>query len=1021
MTEYKILSMKSNDIYERMFFDGNGNKVKDKNSLKIDLDKDKNLFSSTMDDSLEFRYLNELINIKLKDNKSLEKKDFYYEDLLLPIINVSFSKDLWPYKIIYPKEKDNKEYIYVKTGFNNDNLVKKELKDKSLYIIGEEVIAVKTNSIVEKNQLIEDKYQDYFIYNEEKHVYEYTFTSKGKVSKKSLRKTLYDEGFSVIFGEKTINYKRYKRSSSKARGNKCLFIDERLFKEMNEWSYFRLPVDDPEVKKKLVEIEAYKSLTLSSIEGTIEINPKSILILPDFKYKFKSNCINIKLEETKDNEDKTMNCLVAKDEECEIENNLFDGEGLLDKSIFNTSDKYKNNSMLLLRNNYFKSCVFNTDLEQWFKDNGIYDEKKDKLNPLAITMAKNVKDIKLVITYSSLKFMKFADKGQERLLCFIWLSNISKVFGIVKTEHPGKRFSGEMVETSYQFLNTLQLDEKEANNLTKDSFNYIKMMRPYKDKENLIESSVLKFYLSGEKVKDNTEVLDEEIDENDESEQDDEEDVNKDKIDQKNMLLNENAAEKIYTKLRTELCYELLKINDKFSKTRLYGNYRNTLTNSLKNNAQINGKILVKGTNATLFGNGYEFLQYLIDKFDGKTTLIKPGEVVSKMFKAEEKLCGVRHPHITMGNLYRVTNKIYNEYNKYFKLNNEILCVNAIDENIQFRLNGCDYDSDFVTITNNEIIYNAIDKNYDLFKVPVNGVPETKQEGKKLYIVDNKIGNNQVGSITNLSQHLNSIFWDLTSKNVGMDIRMDLYKDICILAILCGMEIDKAKRNYDVNVNYEINKIRKKWLNDEYKSYPSFLANISKDKKGKTYNDTFKYNTTMTFINDAVFLFGTSKNYIDIDNIMNLEYVNNSKDCTEKAIKLKNIIKTHLDIIEDKRVNLPLTDDIEENIKLKKDFNDFVKEEWFKCYQEAYAPGEKLLTKSSIIRKFVELIKNETDKTIDNYLWTLIYILYFAKKNPTNKYNVLFDEILKTKNKPKQLVLDENGDIKIYNYMFKCE
>jgi hypothetical protein len=103
LTEYKILSMKSNDIYERMFFDGNGNKVKDKNSLKIDLDKDKNLFSSTMDDSLEFRYLNELINIKLKDNKSLEKKDFYYEDLLLPIINVSFSKDLWPYKIIYPK------------------------------------------------------------------------------------------------------------------------------------------------------------------------------------------------------------------------------------------------------------------------------------------------------------------------------------------------------------------------------------------------------------------------------------------------------------------------------------------------------------------------------------------------------------------------------------------------------------------------------------------------------------------------------------------------------------------------------------------------------------------------------------------------------------------------------------------------------------------------------------------------------------------------------------------------------
>lgn len=1021
MTEYKILSMKSSDIYERIYFDGNGNKIKDKKSLNIDLVKDKNLFSSTMDDSLEFRYLRELIKKIIKDNDKIEKKDFYYENLLLSIINVSFSKDLWPYKIIYPKEKDSKEYIYVETGFNNDNLVRKELKDKSLYIKDNDVIAVKTNSKVEKNQLIEDKYKEYFIYDEEKQVYEYTFSSKGKVSKKILRKILYDDGFSVAFGDKIINYKRYKRSSSKARGNKCLFIDERLFKEMNEWSYFRLPMDDPEVEKKLVEIEAYKSLTLSSIEGTIEIDPKSILILPDFKYKFKSNCVNIKLDETKDNEGKTINCLIAKDEECEIENNLFDGEGLLDKSIFKTSEKYKNKSMLLLRNNYFKSCVFNTDLKQWFIDNEIYNEKKDKLNPLAITLAKDVKDIKLVITYSSLKFMKFADEGHERLLCLIWLSNISKLFGVVKTEHPGKRFSGEMVETSYQFLNTLQLDEKEVNNLTKDSFDYVKMMRPYKNKENPIESSVLNFYLSGEKVKDGAEVLDEEINENDEPEQDDEEDINKDKIGQKNNLLNENAAEKIYTKLRTELCYELLNINDKFSKTRLYGNYRNTLTNSLKNNAQIYGKILVKGTNATLFGNGYEFLQYLIGTFDGKSSVIKPGEVISKMFNDGEKLCGVRHPHITMGNLYKVTNKMYKEYDKYFKLNNEILCVNAIGDNIQYRLNGCDYDSDFITITNDKILYNAIDKNYDLFKVPVNGVPETKQEGKKLYIVDNKIGNNQVGSITNLSQHLNSIFWDMTSKDVSIDIRMDLYKDICILAILCGMEIDKAKRNYDVNVNYEINKIRKKWLKEEYKNYPSFLANISKDKKGKTYNNTFKYNTTMTFINDADFSFGTSKNYIDIENVMNLEHVNNTNNCIEKAIKLKNIIKTHLDIIEDKRVNLPLTDDEEENIKLKKEFNDFVKEEWFKCYQEAYAPGKKLLTKSSIIRKFVELIKNETDKTIDNYLWTLIYILYFAKKNPTSKYNGLFDEILKTKTKPKQLVLDENGDIKIYNYMFKCE
>ena len=97
------------------------------------------------------------------------------------------------------------------------------------------------------------------------------------------------------------------------------------------------------------------------------------------------------------------------------------------------------------------------------------------------------------------------------------------------------------------------------------------------------------------------------------------------------------------------------------------------------------------------------------------------------------------------------------------------------------RLNGCDFDSDAMLITNNPIMLIAAKKHYSLFGVPV-GILDAKRENKKTHEIDTDISNNKIGEIINTSQWLNSIFWDKKAKGV---FDTELYYDICKLAVLC--------------------------------------------------------------------------------------------------------------------------------------------------------------------------------------------------------------------------------------------
>lgn len=180
----------------------------------------------------------------------------------------------------------------------------------------------------------------------------FTYTYKDEINLKQLRDYFYNKGFNLG----GVHYIRYKRSSGSSRQGKCLFIDEKLLKAMEKWGECGLkPAGD------LASWESYKALSLSSLKGTIDIPLNSILFIQDCKSEFIEEVVSV---------EEQNGTLVATTKETIIENDIWDGESLLDESLF--KGDYADKHMLLLRNKFFKSCGFKTKLQKWFKDKNIH-------------------------------------------------------------------------------------------------------------------------------------------------------------------------------------------------------------------------------------------------------------------------------------------------------------------------------------------------------------------------------------------------------------------------------------------------------------------------------------------------------------------------------------------------------------------------------------------------------------------------------------------------------------------------
>lgn len=604
---------------------------------------------------------------------------------------------------------------FVKFGYNYNDLIFDDCLAKNE---SGEIVGIKIGEAVRNNSELNNRYfssvqvniyekKDKAEIKEIQTQYRKIREPKTVMESAHLRKELYKNGFFC----NSVKYVRCKRSSGSARVGKCLFVNEPLFNPLLKFSSGSISLEYGQ-EVDLAAYESYISLTTSSIIDTLPINPENILVVDDHESVFTEDVIVTRSVNGK---------LVTKNESVKISNSIWDGQSLMDISLFGD---YSNYGMVLLRNLMFKSCCFNCNIQQWFKDNGITNVSQ--LN--GKTRATRIEDVKLITTPNSIKYLKFDTLDN-------WLDNLYPNFGVVKHDKKTHFFDGELVQTHYQLLNTNQLSKDEVQELLKPSLEYAQLLRN--------NPAVVRHYIKYPDIEE--------------------------------LKPMERAMQS-----KNDVVYTLMCINDTFTKTKYYQQFLIDLLRSFYKNLK-NGHILVHGNYSTLLGNPIEMLKQSIGPFDGNSQ-IGVGNIHSTRFPYNKVLLGSRSPHVTVGNIWLPKNTENKLIDCYINLTDEIVCINSIGENVLQRLSGADFDSDAVLLTDNEILIRASMRNYKVFKTPTALVEARKV--KRYYTpeqqadLDIKTSVNLIGEIINLSQELDSLMWDMMYNGHSYNDIEELYFDI---------------------------------------------------------------------------------------------------------------------------------------------------------------------------------------------------------------------------------------------------
>lgn len=761
----RIMSLDAKDLWmanQAVASPNGGYSIRDQNG-NIQLHK----FINDLDYSLE------LIKLKEFYRRAYRKSDFSFvqrkTEYTQRVINVTFQYSVKEFNRV-------KSNVYIKYGYGIEQLH----LDDNVCILNGELVAITVGKPVMHPISLEQLGKYFYLADGCYHAKQNIPTIFGV---RQLREKLYKEGFWCDGS----HYVRYKRSAGSSRVGKCLFLDEKLYSRIHRWEMCGIKVKSGQ-SIDLAALEAYIALPLSSIIGTITIQPENILVIDDYQSEFVDDVLSIHVEDGK---------LCADNASTRIKNSIFDGQGLISPDLMG---EYEDKGFILLRNRFFKCACFNCNIQQWLSDHKITDISQLH----GFTLAKSVEDIRLITTPSSIKYIKFGSLSE-------WMRQLDPTFGVVKHEKKTHFFDGRMVQLHYQLLNTLPLSQSEIDDLLQPSLEYLRLIKT--------DPAVLKYYL---------------------------------KYPQGEMT--DTAALS-----KNDIVYKMLGINDDFSKTKLYHDFRQDLTRAFTRNLRY-GHILVNGNYSTLLGNPIEMLQRAIGTFHGISQL-GLGNVHTIRFPYNTMLLGSRSPHVCSSNNWLPVNCANEEIDRYFHLTDEIVCINSIGESVLDRLSGADFDSDTVLLTDHPVLIQSAQRYYNYFKVPVNRLPARKL--KRKYTIEEKVdldvktSVNKIGEIINLSQELNTLFWDKVNTGSSIDQLNTLYNDIAKLDILSNIEIDKAKKEYSIDSTKELKLIKERYEvidKEGRKIKPNFFGHVAR-KKGYYDSSKKKYqfhHTSMDFLQHRV-------------------------------------------------------------------------------------------------------------------------------------------------------------------------
>ena len=286
------------------------------------------------------------------------------------------------------------------------------------------------------------------------------------MSNEDLRTLYYKNGIDITYvsvskkgverKRETIHYKMLYRSTGKAKKGSCMFIKSSLYKRAI--NFLRMGIKPDPENPMIVEMSAYAPLVSSGIVGKVCIHPENILILKDIDSFFKTNVVSIETDEDK-------HCIARNIADYTLSNTLFDGQALIDSSIFPSWG----NGYILLRHHFCKMAAFSANIQMFFRDY-FGDAYEDATVTDMFGVVHRVKDIELITTDNAMKWIKF--KKSYEYWCK-WVNDNGCMFGVVKTAHGSKL--GQYQRMSYQMVNSL--DENIMENVAKSSVEYVNLLK----------------------------------------------------------------------------------------------------------------------------------------------------------------------------------------------------------------------------------------------------------------------------------------------------------------------------------------------------------------------------------------------------------------------------------------------------------------------------------------------------------------------------------------------------------------
>ena len=595
-----------------------------------------------------------------------------------------------------------------------------------------------------------------------------------QLSKEDLRQKFYNEGVTVgyisrkrngeIIKRESIHYKMLFRSTGKAKKGSCMFIRDSLYEKAKDYLYMgiTLPADNP----MIVEISAYAPLVASGIVGRVHINPKNILILKDVDRFFTTNVVSIET----DNE---RRCVARHIDDYELKNTLFDGQALIDSSIFPSWG----NGYILLRQHFSKMAAFNANIQKFFRD--YYGEQYETATVKDMFGYEHfVKDIEMITTDNAMKWIKFGISYDY------WCEKVNEngnLFGIVKTAHESKL--GHVQKMSYQMVNSLS--EEIMESVVKDSVDYIEQLK--NDNEFFLE------YLN------------------------------------KNQNFS-NDYEVLIALCRHNPDFTRSEYFRERKKNIIKAQVMKLKSGEVIQNAE---NLTVVGSPYAMLLYAATGDESSVD--DDDTFFQEDGTIqcYTERFNSGEYLAFFRSPFNSKNNLSYLHNVYSRNMDRYFNLGRQCIAVNMIGTDFQDRNNGSDQDSDFGYTTNHADIVAHAKYCYQNYPTIVNNIPKEKNVYSNTMddyaAIDNGLAKSQtdIGESSNLAQIAQT--YDCTFDNPK-------FADyVCILSVLAQCAIDNAKRRFDVDIAGEIARIKTD-MDVSSNKYPDFWRIIKRGFKRQNIN-----------------------------------------------------------------------------------------------------------------------------------------------------------------------------------------